>query len=264
MREAMWVRDSLDWSWLIGSVLPLLAILAILVLMLRAGRRPFKKKLQVRRAKEKEARRRRSLLVESVQAHLLPAFIKLGFQQAPPRSQNDSDDRKYSGCFPSWGQLTRARDTTVDKVEIQFSSYGRAAFRINATAVPKDGIITAFGHRIASEIQASGLHDHFETHARPWLRSTLRALRVEPLGEWFSLWRLPLRSPTQADYDRLSLQAVAILPELELALREGKTGPHIRRLEFEPFADEVLERIAKLKADGAMDKSQLSRDNRRT
>jgi hypothetical protein len=260
----MWFRYGLDWSGLIGSVLPLLAVLAILVLMLMARRRPFKKKLQARRGKENEARRRRSLLEESVRTHLLPALIKLGFQPAPARSQDDADDRRYSGCFPAWGQLTRARDTTVDKVEIQFSSYGRAAFRINATAVPKDGMMTAFGHRIAGEIQASGLHDHFETHARSWLRPTLRTLRVEPLGEWFSLWRLPLRSSTPTDYDRLSLQAVAILPELELALREGKTGPHIRRLEFKPSPVEVLERIAKLKADGAMDKSQLSRDNRKT
>jgi hypothetical protein len=246
--------DGLDWSGLIGSALALFAVLAILVLMLGSGMIPFKKKLQFRRSQEQRAKRRRALLEASVRTQLLPALIRQGFEIASPRQQSEPNDRKSAGCFPAWGQLIRARDTIVDKVEIQFSTYGRAALRINATAVPKGGMMTAFGHRMAGEIQASGLHDHFETHARAWLRPTLRALRVEPVGEWFSLWRWPFRSPTQDDYDKLSLRAVAILPELELALREGKSGPHIRRLEFKPLPPEVLERIRRLKAEGASEK----------
>ena len=73
-------------------------------------------------------------------------------------------------------------------MEIQFSSHGRAAFRINACAVPKDGIMTLGGQRTAEELEAGGLHDHFETHGRPWLRPALRALGLEPLGGWFSVW----------------------------------------------------------------------------
>lgn len=186
----MWVR-SLSLVWVLGNALLIFFFLAILFLLLRARLTPFKKKLQVRWAKERESKRRRALVEESVRTHVVPALIKLGFEPAPPRSRDEPYDRKHSGCFPTWGQFARARGSIVDKVEIQFSTYGRAAFRINATAVPKSGMITAGGHRAAEEIHASGLHDHLETHARPWLRPILKGLRVEPLGEWFSLWRWP-------------------------------------------------------------------------
>lgn len=248
----MWVR-ALSLIGVLGNALLILFFLAILFLLLRARLTPFKKKLQVRRAKEREPKRRRALLEESVRTHVVPALIKLGFEPAPPRSQGEPEDRKYSGCFPSWGRLIRRREPIVDQVQIQFSTYGRAAFRINAAAVPQDGMMTFGGRRAAEECLALGVHD-LETHARPWLRPVLRALRMEPLGAWFSLWRLPLGSPTPADYDKLALRTVEILPELELALREGKTGPHMRRWEMKPLPPEVLERINervnKLKAEG--------------
>ena len=158
------------------------------------------------------------------------------------------------GIFPL-GLLRRPRpDAGVDLVEIQFMTYQRAAFRINACAVPKEGMMTAGGHRAPEELFAGGLHDHFETHARPWLRSALRALRVEPLGEWFSVWHWPLQSPA-ANYDKLAKRVARILPEVDFALREGKLGPHMRRLgEFKPLPDEVLERIRKLKAERATER----------
>jgi hypothetical protein len=34
----------------------------------------------------------------------------------------------------------------------------------------------------------------------------------------------------QADYDKLVLRVAGFLPELELALREGNLGPHMRRI----------------------------------
>lgn len=248
----MWLR-ALSWVGLLGKALLISFFLATLFFLLRARLTPFKKKLQVRRAKEREARRRRALIEESVRTHLVPALIKLGFEPAPPRPQGDPQDRKYRGCFPSCGRLIRRREPIVDQVQIQFSTYGRAAFRINAAAVPKDGMMTHGGRKTAEECLALGVHD-LETHARPWLRPILRTLRMEPLGAWFSLWRLPLGSPTPADYDKLALRAVEILPELELALREGRLGPHMRRWEMKSLPPEVLERmnerINKLKAEG--------------
>jgi hypothetical protein len=140
-----------------------------------------------------------------------------------------------------------AREPVVDQVEIQFSTYGRAAFRVNACALPKEGMTTPAGLRTAEECLALGVHD-LETHARPWLTPTLRALSIEPVGQWFSVWSWPLRSPLKADYDKVALRAVDILPELELALREGKLGPHMRRFGLKPLPPEVLERIRKLGA----------------
>jgi len=97
-------------------------------------------------------------------------------------------------------------------------TYGRAAFRINARVVPRPGITTLGTHQTAEELGAGGLHDHFEMYAHPrwWV--------------WYSLrfWRF--RTPVQSAYDRLASRAAAFLPEIELALRDGKLGPHLRKI----------------------------------
>jgi hypothetical protein len=188
----------------------------------------FKNTLKSRRAREREAKRRKDLLVESVRTHLLPALIQRGFEAAR-LVYVDPVDPKSVGTF-SFGLLRRARPDGGLDLEIQFMTYQRAAFRINACAVPKGGMMTVGGHQTAEELFAGGLHDHFETRARPWVRPALRVLRLEPLGEWFSVWHWPLRSP-KADYDKLAMRVAGILPELELALRDGKLGPHMRRVQ---------------------------------
>jgi hypothetical protein len=188
--------------------------------------------------------------MESVRTLLLPAFIARGFAIGP-RVDGETTERKSLNTFP-FGLLRRpGADGGVDLVEIQFSTYQRAAFRINACPVPKDGMMTAAGPRTAEDFEAGGLHDHFETHARPWLRPSLRALGLEPLGQWFSLWFRCLRSPKQTAYDKLALRVAGIVPEIELALSEGKLGPHILRIVMTPFPPDVLDRLEKLRAEGA-------------
>jgi hypothetical protein len=189
----------------------------------------LKDQLQARRAKEQKLRKHKDLLVESVRTHLLSAFIQRGFTVAS-LIRDKPTDRKSTGTFP-FGQLRRTRpDGGVDMVEIQFSTYQRAAFRINAGVAPKDGLVTLTGHRPVEEVAVHWLNEYFETHARPWLRPGLRTLGLEPLGEWFSLpfWRL--RSPKQAEYDTLVVRVAGLVPEIELALSEGKSGPHIRKV----------------------------------
>jgi hypothetical protein len=205
---------------------------------------------RARRARNKKLKGHKDFLRESVRTLLLPAFIDRRFAIAP-RVHGEATEQKSLNTLP-FGLLRRPRaDGGVDLVEIQFSSYQRAAFRINACPVPKDGMMTAAGHRFAEELEAGGLHDHFETHARPWLRPALRALRIEPLGQWFSLSLRCFRSPKQAAYDKLALRVAAIIPEIELALCEGKLGPHILRIVMTPFPPDVLERLEKLRAEGA-------------
>lgn len=239
---------AIPWSGVIGNAVAILVVLAILLALLAERHMGLKNKLRGRKAMEREAKRRKELLVESVRTHLLPALIRRGFAIAPRQGECGPVDRKAVGISP-FGQMHRVRpEGETDLVEIQFMTYQRAAFRINACAVPKEGMITDGGHKTAEECIALGVKDLY-THARPWLRPALRALRVEPLGEWFSVWTWPLRAPTQADYDKLALKAVGILPELELALREGKLGPHIRRLVMKPLPPEVLERLRKMSTE---------------
>lgn len=165
-------------------------------------------------ATEHKLKQHRALLLESVRAHLLPRFIERGFVGT------DIKDRNYRDSFPL-GRLRRSRpDGGVDVVEIQFQSDRRAAFRINACAVPREGMMTAGGWRTAEEIDAGGLHDHFELYASPqWRR-------------WFSLPFWSLRAPDAAKYERLALEVATFLPEVELALREGKLGPHMRKIVY--------------------------------
>jgi hypothetical protein len=174
-------------------------------------------KLQARRAKEHKLRKHRDLLVESVRTHILPVFVQQGFALTP-RVHGSPQDRKSAGAFP-FERLRRARpDGTVDLVEIQFMTYQRAAFRINACSVPKEGIMTLGGHRTSEELDAGGLHDHVEMYACPRWRI------------WFSLRFWHFRMPVHSDYDKLALRVAGYLPEIELALREGKLGPHMRRI----------------------------------
>lgn len=176
-----------------------------------------KDSLHARNAKERKLRQHKELLVESVRIYILPVLINAGFIVGP-RAHRVSDDPKTSGIFP-FGLLRRMRhDGGVDLVEIQFMTYQRAAFRINACAVPKEGMMTLGGHRSAEELDAGGLHDHFEMYASPrWRR-------------WFSLHFWRLRAPAQSNYDKLALQVAGYLTEVDRALREGRLGPHMRKV----------------------------------
>jgi hypothetical protein len=178
----------------------------------------LKNKLSARKAtKQKSNEQPRHLLIKSLRAHLLPVLIKQGFEVAP-LVHSGPVDREFTLTLPL-GRLRRYREAVVDLVEIQFKTYRRPAFRINAGVAPKDGLMTYTGHRAGvEELDASGLPDHFEMYACPrwWI--------------WFSLWLWRFRSPVQAQYDRLALRVAGFVPELELVLREGRLGPHMRRI----------------------------------
>jgi hypothetical protein len=198
----------------------------------------LKNKLRARKEKGQKLRKHRDLLVESLRTHLLPVFTQQGFALAP-RVHRVANDRKTAGIFP-FESLRRARtDGGVDLVEIQLMTYGGAVFRINACAVPKEGLMTVGGHRNPDELEAGGLHDHFEMYACPRLLI------------WFSLRFWSLRPPVESHYEKLALRVARFVPELELALREGRLGPHMRRIVF-PF---------KLRDGGSSVTRPSSRDN---
>lgn len=195
-----------------------------------------KDRLQARRTKEDKLRRHRDLQLESVRTHIVPVLIQQGFV-VTPRISRGPVDRKSLDIFP-FGEMRRARDDGgVDLVEIQFKTYKRPAFRINAAAVPKEGMMTAGGHQTSEELHAGGLHDHFEMYASPrlWI--------------WFSLRFWWFRSPTQSEYQKLALRVATFLPEIDLALREGELGPHMRRIVMKALPPEILERVESFKRE---------------
>jgi hypothetical protein len=181
----------------------------------------MKDNLQARKTKERQLKVHKELLVESVRKYVLPAFAKMGFEVVPRIQGSSNVDRKSEGIFPL-GSLRRARiDGGADLVEVQFMTYGRAAFRINACAVPKQGIRTLAGQRTADQIEAGGLHDHFEMYEYP---------RV---WKWFALWLWRFRQPNQAAYDNLAVRVAGFVSEIERAITEGQLGPHMRRISFQ-------------------------------
>jgi hypothetical protein len=173
-------------------------------------------KFKTLKTKERKLRKHKDLLLQSVQGHILPFFIDKGFAVGP-QSKTAALDRKSASTFPF--ELRRVRpDAGVDLVEIQFMTYQRAAFRINAGVAPREGLMTATGHWPAEEVCVHWLSEFFEMYAsRRWRR-------------WFCLWLWRFRTPLQSDYDKLALRISGFLPEVELALREGKLGPHMRRV----------------------------------
>jgi hypothetical protein len=159
----------------------------------------------------------RDWLIQSLRTHLLPVLIKQGFEAAPPVHRGPVDREVVLG-FPSWGRLIRARESGVDLIEIQFARYRRAAFRINVGVAPKEGMMTLTGHWRAEDVHVHWLNEFFEMYA-------LSRWRI-----WFSVRHLLYRSRTQGDYDKLALRVAGLVPELEAVLREGKLGPHMRRV----------------------------------
>lgn len=166
--------------------------------------------------KASKVKEHRNLLTQGIRAHLVPALLRQGFETVP-RMRHGPTDRESELSFPL-EQLIRAREAGVDLIEIQFAPYRRAAFRINAGVAPKEGMMTVTGLWPAEEVCVHWLNEFFEMYASPRWRS------------WFSLWFWRLRTPVQSDYDRLALRVAGFLPEVELALSEGKLGPHMRRI----------------------------------
>jgi hypothetical protein len=203
-----------------------MSVLIDLCLLCRTNDTNVKKQTSL----NKSAKQRRDWLTQSVRTHLLPVVIKHKFEVAPPQELPEPVDRDFLLRFPPWGRLMRRRELVVDLIQIQFASYGRAAFRINAGVVPRDGLTTTTGHRSVEEAAVDWLDEYFETHARPWLRPGLKALGLEPLGAWFSVWRWPYQTSVKEDYEKIALYAASSVPELELALRDGRLGPHVRRV----------------------------------
>ena len=171
----------------------------------------------------------RQWLIESVRTHLLPAFVEHGFDVAPHVSRGLAD-RDFLLALPL-GRLIRHRmPDLVDLAEIEFAPHGAPAFQVIAGTAPKEGLMTFSGHWAAEDLYAGWLDECFVTHARPWLRFVGSALGAEDLGAWFSVWYAPWQTPASTDYERLALRVAGYQPEIEVALRGGRLGPHLRKV----------------------------------
>jgi hypothetical protein len=177
----------------------------------------FQKRLSARRETERKNHSHKEALLRSVESRILPVLLKQGFVRVSQPSPVVAD-AKHADTFPFDLLRRQVHDGATDLVEIQFQSYGRAAFRINACTVPKEGMMTLGGLRTGDQISAGGLHTHFEMYQ--WPR----------LWKWFALSFWHFRNPDQASYDALASRVMTYPPEIDLALREDRVGPHMRHI----------------------------------
>ena len=185
--------------------------------------------------KSKSLKERRVWLIQSLRTHLLPVLIEQGFAVAPAVAPGHSDpvDRELVLGLPL-GRLVRRREGRVDLIEIDFRTYRRAAFRIAAGVAPKEGLMTLTGQWAAEDLYVGWLNEFYVMYASPrWQVS-------------FSVWHWPYQSTTQGNYEKLAKRVAEFTPELELALREGRLGPHVRRFEgLHPPLAEAEKRLGK-------------------
>jgi len=181
----------------------------------------------------KTVKQRREWLIQSLRNHLVPVLLDHGFELAPLTGSGPID-RELVLSLPL-GRMRRARNAGVDLIEIDLAKYRRAAFRILAGVAPKDGLMAFTGHWAAEDVYVGWLNEYFTMYAFPrW--------QIQ-----FSVRHWPHQSPTQSDFDRLAQRVAELMPELELALREGRTAPDMRRW--------VIPRSAPLQSDAVAGKT---------
>ena len=95
---------------------------------------------------------------------------------------------------------------------------------MNAGVVPSEGIVGYDGARIApEEVWCGWLGKSFEIADWRWIKSPF-------FIRWFALRKNQGQTvaDAEADYDSLVRKVVAVLPEIDEALRLGKCGRHVR------------------------------------
>jgi hypothetical protein len=157
----------------------------------------------------------RQLLVEAVRVHLMPALLQRGFVAAPLVHRGPVD-REFVRSLPL-GRLRRPRaEGAVDLVELDFAGPERAAFRILVGIAPAAGLDTITGHWGAGDLYVGWLPEYFEMYAWPRFR------------RWFSVWHWPHELPPSGAYEDLAVRVAKLLPEVDLALTDGRPGRHMR------------------------------------
>ncbi len=164
----------------------------------------------------KSSKQARRWLIDSLRKNLLPVLLEQGFVVAPLVHRGPID-RELVLQLPL-GRLRRPRGDSIDLIEIELAPYPRPAFRISAGAAPKEGVATFTGRWAAEDTYVGWLNESFQMTPGARVRT------------YFSKRHWPWQTRVQSDYEQLVLHVVGFVPELELALREGRLGPHVRRI----------------------------------
>jgi hypothetical protein len=156
----------------------------------------------------------RRWLTDSIRTLLIPEFEKRGFVTVPLTAKEARSE--FRTAFP-FGRFRRPSPSGFEMVEIQLDKHAKPAFRLNLGIAPTGGIEHVVGHVNQEDLWVHHLPQYYEVEQSPRLQ------------KWFSVRRW-FGSPQASDYEELVRGVVEILPEIEQALRDGKLGPHVRRV----------------------------------
>ena len=169
--------------------------------------------------------------MHAIRTRLLPELMRRGFENVPlPPPEVGPMDRELIVTQP-FGMLRRPGPQGLELVEIQLAPRGRAAFRLNIGIVPYAGIEGIYGPIAPDKVPVGWLNGYYHLYRCPFLWT------------WFSVRRWAWRKPAQIDYDDLVERVVRLIPEVEMVLREGKQGPHVRFIKIDHPIEQIRMRL---------------------
>lgn len=159
----------------------------------------------------------RAWLRQSLQAHLVPALVEIGFQQGglPGIFANDRAAKRRH----PFGMFRRVREGGTDLLTIHLEKYDRPRFSIEFGTAPPGALHHASGPPI----------DHADIWVN-WLPKPFGLYHSTFFLTPFAVRRWPWsRALTPGDFDQLAQRVTAMVPEIERALRGDPSGRHVHR-----------------------------------
>jgi hypothetical protein len=151
-----------------------------------------------------------------IQDLLIPVLIERGFEQIP---LSDAEQRSEIGSAYPFGRFRRRRDDGYDLILIQFARYRPATFTLDAGVVPLEG----FNHPVTGHVKAEDAWPGYLARHYSFYDTAIIARKFGP-------WRWPgdRRPFDDAEIRFVVSKVKRILPEVEIALREGRPTAHAK------------------------------------
>lgn len=173
-------------------------------------------------------RKERKLLIEELQARLVPFLLGHGFQQAS-LSERDRASREMVLMLPL-GVMKRGSNGNLDVLEIQIHPR-RTTFVLAFGRAPAEGVALPWAKVSQSEIRVGDLPEKCRLYAK---RSSMT---------WFGLPWLSFGRDAATAIGRAIESAIAFYPEVEEYFQSGAIGPHVNCIRYS------IDDAGKLKAD---------------
>ena len=149
-------------------------------------------------------------LRKAIKRLLLPKLKELGFEQRPLYDL-ERESRELVVSFP-FGRHFRQVQNGVEIIEVQMWGGGWAEFRVTFGLFPAVGIY-------GDSAWDKGVHYSIDEAELSVLPIHMDLCRRGTKGGFFRIWYWPWQTPKPHDYERLVMDVVALLPQVDEALK---------------------------------------------